>query len=50
MLGPKAHICGIGDTNPKKFNTTSIYAADDENKNDEVKLIKSVFKNNYFYI
>lgn len=33
MLGPSAHFCAIGDVNPKKFNTTTIYAVDESDKN-----------------
>ena len=34
MLGPDAHFCGIGDINPKKFNTTTIYALNEGDNED----------------
>nr|CAD2165026.1 unnamed protein product [Meloidogyne enterolobii] len=42
MLGPDAHFCGIGDTNAKKFNTTTVYAVDEsdlELTNDEPRAV-----------
>jgi hypothetical protein len=45
MLGPDAHFCGIGDVNPKKFDTTTICSLNEDNQdstNDEVILRKII--------
>uniref|UniRef100_A0A915M8Q9 FAD/NAD(P)-binding domain-containing protein n=1 Tax=Meloidogyne javanica TaxID=6303 RepID=A0A915M8Q9_MELJA len=42
MFGPDAHFCGIGDTNAKKFNTTTVYAVDENDQvltNDEPRAV-----------
>lgn len=35
MFGPYGHICGIGDVNPNRLTTTTILAADVEERSDE---------------
>jgi hypothetical protein len=40
MLGPKAHICGIGDTNPNKFDS-NVVLSEKDSSNNEVSFFNS---------